>query len=83
MGVEAAELTDALLRLQHPRAHVCLAGAQLELLLAPIGGENMDSSGHESTHFYISTFMNKERLYHLFPTVATCVELKKHPGTEE
>lgn len=35
VGLEAAVLTDALLRLQHPRAHVRLAGAQLELLLAP------------------------------------------------
>jgi len=37
MGVEAAVLTDALLRLQHLGAHVRLAGAQLELILAPVG----------------------------------------------
>lgn len=41
VGVEATVLTDALLRLQHPRAHVHLAGAQLELLLTPMGGETL------------------------------------------
>lgn len=36
MGVEATVLTDAALCLQHPRPHVSLAGAQLELLLTPV-----------------------------------------------
>lgn len=46
VGVEAAVLTDALLRLQHLRAHVRLAGAQLELLLTPMGGGNITSLYH-------------------------------------
>lgn len=44
MGVEAAVLTDSLLHLQHPRAHVRTAGAQLELLLAPTGGAHGKST---------------------------------------
>lgn len=62
VGVEATVLTDALLRLQHPRAHVRLAGAQLELLLAPMGEEtqmNLDWSLHSFTF----TTLTAEILY--------------------
>ncbi len=65
MGVEAAVLTDALLRLQHPRAHVRLAGAQLELLLAPMGEETLINLDWNLPSFTLTT-PTAEILYFIF-----------------
>lgn len=51
VSVEAAVLTDALLHFQHLRAHVRLAGAQLEFLLTSAGqGEKKLIHRHWSQH---------------------------------